>query len=172
MPEDTHKAYLTPSEVAEMLRVLAQSCGSTALAFSMHTHQVAIPAWRWRHQKVAAVEPLLRRGLPRLVAMLSGQGIEIHRADAAFRATKVEAAMPAATPRAEAKGIQANQERSVPAGQSGRSRTDTHRLCPGTACHGRPLRPRPDVWQSAQTTVPCGAPSCPSRAATEFVEST
>ena len=27
----------------------------------MHTHQVAIPAWRWRHQKVAAVEPLLKR---------------------------------------------------------------------------------------------------------------
>lgn len=35
------------SELAEMLRVLARSCGSTALAFSMHTHQVAIPAWRW-----------------------------------------------------------------------------------------------------------------------------
>ena len=31
-------------------------------AFSMHTHQVAIPAWRWRHQKVAAVEPLSEAG--------------------------------------------------------------------------------------------------------------
>ena len=27
----------------------------------MHTHQVAIPAWRWRHQKLAAMEPLLKR---------------------------------------------------------------------------------------------------------------
>ena len=31
-------------ELAEMLRILAYHCGSTALAFSMHTHQVAIPA--------------------------------------------------------------------------------------------------------------------------------
>ena len=44
-------------ELAEMLRILAYHCGSTALAFSMHTHQVAIPAWRWKVQKVAAVEP-------------------------------------------------------------------------------------------------------------------
>ena len=34
-------------ELAAMLRTLAYHCGSTALAFSMHTHQVAIPAWRW-----------------------------------------------------------------------------------------------------------------------------
>src|SRR3954454_17470444 len=34
-------------ELASMLRTLAHHCGSTALAFSMHTHQVAIPAWRW-----------------------------------------------------------------------------------------------------------------------------
>src|SRR6185436_3721181 len=50
-------------ELAAMLRTLAYHCGSTALAFSMHTHQVAIPAWRWRHQPAAraAVEPLLKR---------------------------------------------------------------------------------------------------------------
>lgn len=61
------------SELAEMLRVLAHACGSTALAFSMHTHQVAIPAWRWRHQKVAAVEPLLKRvAAERLILLSSG----------------------------------------------------------------------------------------------------
>jgi alkylation response protein AidB-like acyl-CoA dehydrogenase len=60
-------------ELAEMLRVLARACGSTALAFSMHTHQVAIPAWRWRHQKVAAVEPLLKRvAAERLILLSSG----------------------------------------------------------------------------------------------------
>ena len=48
-------------ELAAMLRTLAYHCGSTALAFSMHTHQVAIPAWRWTHQKAHAVEPLLKR---------------------------------------------------------------------------------------------------------------
>ena len=56
-----------------MLTTLVRACGSTALAFSMHTHQVAIPAWRWRHQKVAAVEPLLRRvAAERLVLLSSG----------------------------------------------------------------------------------------------------
>lgn len=61
------------AELAEMLRILARSCGSSALAFAMHTHQVAIPAWRWRHQKVAAVEPLLRRvAAERLVLLSSG----------------------------------------------------------------------------------------------------
>lgn len=60
-------------ELAEMLRILAHACGSTALAFSMHTHQVAIPAWRWRYQKVAAVEPLLRRvAAERLILLSSG----------------------------------------------------------------------------------------------------
>ena len=33
-----------------MVRALGQHCGSTALALSMHTHQVAIAAWRWRHE--------------------------------------------------------------------------------------------------------------------------
>ena len=62
------------AELAEMLRVLARACGSTALAFSMHTHQVAIPAWRWRHQKVAATEPLLRRVAAERLLLLSSGG--------------------------------------------------------------------------------------------------
>ena len=48
------------AELATMLRVLGQSCGSTALALAMHTHQVAIAAWRWRHDG-APLEPFLRR---------------------------------------------------------------------------------------------------------------
>ncbi len=51
----------TPAELADMLRTLAHYCSSTALAFAMHSHLVAVPAWRWSHQKVAAVEPLLKR---------------------------------------------------------------------------------------------------------------
>ena len=61
-------------ELAEMLRVLAHHCASTALAFSMHTHQVAIPAWRWRHQKVTAVEPLLKRVTAERIMLLSSGG--------------------------------------------------------------------------------------------------
>jgi alkylation response protein AidB-like acyl-CoA dehydrogenase len=60
-------------ELCDMLREIAHGCGSTALAFSMHTHQVAIPAWRWRHQNIAAVEPLLRRvAAERLILLSSG----------------------------------------------------------------------------------------------------
>jgi alkylation response protein AidB-like acyl-CoA dehydrogenase len=63
-------------ELAEMLKVLARACGSTALAFSMHTHQVAIPAWRWRHQKVTAVEPLLKRVAAERLILLSSGGAD------------------------------------------------------------------------------------------------
>jgi alkylation response protein AidB-like acyl-CoA dehydrogenase len=42
-----------------MLRELARSCGSTALALSMHTHLLAATVWRWRQGH--PVEPLLRR---------------------------------------------------------------------------------------------------------------
>ncbi len=38
------------AELSAMLRVLGQYCGSTALALAMHTHQVAVTAWRWRHE--------------------------------------------------------------------------------------------------------------------------
>jgi alkylation response protein AidB-like acyl-CoA dehydrogenase len=61
-------------ELAEMLRTLAHHCGSTALAFSMHTHQVAIPAWRWVHQKATPVEPLLRRIAAERIFLLSSGG--------------------------------------------------------------------------------------------------
>ncbi|MGZ8450808.1 MAG: acyl-CoA dehydrogenase family protein [Candidatus Binatia bacterium] len=60
-------------ELCEMLRLLARSCGSTALAFSMHTHQVATNAWRWRHQK-APVEGLLKRVASENILLLSSGG--------------------------------------------------------------------------------------------------
>jgi alkylation response protein AidB-like acyl-CoA dehydrogenase len=63
-------------ELAAMLRTLAYHCGSTGLAFSMHTHQVAVPAWRWAHQKAAAaaVEPLLKRIAAERIMLLSSGG--------------------------------------------------------------------------------------------------
>jgi alkylation response protein AidB-like acyl-CoA dehydrogenase len=62
------------AELADMLRVLAHHCSSTVLAFSIHTHQVAIPAWRWKNQKVAAVEPLLKRVAAEKLILLSSGG--------------------------------------------------------------------------------------------------
>ena len=60
-----------------MLRELAHGCSSTALALSMHTHQVAFPAWRWHHQPSTRdkTEPLLRRiANEKLVLLSSGGG--------------------------------------------------------------------------------------------------
>ncbi|MSP38397.1 MAG: acyl-CoA dehydrogenase [Deltaproteobacteria bacterium] len=61
------------AELCEMLRTLAHSCGSTALALSMHTHQVATNAWRWCHQK-APVDGLLKRVAVENLILLSSGG--------------------------------------------------------------------------------------------------
>ena len=61
------------AELCGLIRVLAHYCGSTALALSMHTHQVAIAAWRWRHES-APVEPLLRRVAAEQLVLVSSGG--------------------------------------------------------------------------------------------------
>ncbi len=61
------------AEPADVLRVLATYCSSTALALSMHTHQVLIPSWRWRHEG-APVEPLLRRVAAEELVLVSSGG--------------------------------------------------------------------------------------------------
>jgi alkylation response protein AidB-like acyl-CoA dehydrogenase len=79
--------------LAAMLRELAHHCSSTALAFAMHTHQVAIPAWRWVHQK-APVEPLLKRVAAERIILLSSGGSDwiagsgkAEKVDGGFRIT-------------------------------------------------------------------------------------
>jgi acyl-CoA dehydrogenase len=56
-----------------MLRVLGQYCGSTALALSMHTHQLATAVWRWRRDR-APLEPLLRRVATKNLVLVSSGG--------------------------------------------------------------------------------------------------
>jgi alkylation response protein AidB-like acyl-CoA dehydrogenase len=48
------------AEMCAVLRTLGRACSSTGLALAMHTHQVMIPTWRWRHER-APVVPFLRR---------------------------------------------------------------------------------------------------------------
>jgi alkylation response protein AidB-like acyl-CoA dehydrogenase len=74
VPKDLGGGGASIDELATMLRTLAYHCGSTALAFSMHTHQVAIPAWRFTNQKVAAMEPLLKRIAAERIFLLSSGG--------------------------------------------------------------------------------------------------
>lgn len=64
------------ADLAQALRALGRACGSTALAFAMHTHQVAIPAWRWSKRDVKAVEPLLRRVAAERIVLLSAGGAD------------------------------------------------------------------------------------------------
>lgn len=41
-------------EMCNIIRVMAQYCGSTSLAFSMHQHLVAAAVWRYKHKGEAA----------------------------------------------------------------------------------------------------------------------
>ena len=56
-----------------IVRRLGKSCGSTALAFSMHCHQVAVAAWRWQHMQ-APTDGLLRRVAAENLLLVSSGG--------------------------------------------------------------------------------------------------
>jgi indole-3-acetate monooxygenase len=74
VPSELGGGGASVEELAHMLRTMAHYCSSTALAFAMHTHQVAIPAWRWKYQKVAAVEPLLKRVAAEKIILVTSGG--------------------------------------------------------------------------------------------------
>jgi alkylation response protein AidB-like acyl-CoA dehydrogenase len=74
VPADLGGAGAGIPALCDMVRELAHHCGSTALAFSMHTHQVAIPAWRWTRQQAAPVAPLLKRVAADNITLLSSGG--------------------------------------------------------------------------------------------------
>ena len=50
----------TVADMCDAIRILGAACGSTALAFSMHSHVVAVAAWRWRNDQ-APTEAMLKR---------------------------------------------------------------------------------------------------------------
>ena len=60
VPRELGGDGLELAELCEMVRTIARACSSTGLAFSMHTHQVGLNAWRLKHQK-APVAPLLEK---------------------------------------------------------------------------------------------------------------
>jgi acyl-CoA dehydrogenase len=60
-------------ELCDMLRGLAHHCSSTALALSMHTHLVAVNAWRWRHEK-APTDGLLKKVAAEQLVLVSSGG--------------------------------------------------------------------------------------------------
>lgn len=60
-------------DLCSVLRTLGRYSSSTALAFSMHTHQVMVPTWRWHHQN-APVEGLLKRVATEQIILVSSGG--------------------------------------------------------------------------------------------------
>ncbi len=73
VPAELGGGGATVSELGAMLRTLAGYSASTALALSMHTHQVAIPAWRWRNENGAG-EPLLKDVAAENIVLVSSGG--------------------------------------------------------------------------------------------------
>jgi acyl-CoA dehydrogenase len=75
------------AEICGAIRRLGATCGSTALAFSMHSHLVAVAAWRWRVQQ-APTEGLLKRVAAEDLVLISSGGSDWLSSGGA--ATKVE----------------------------------------------------------------------------------
>ena len=61
------------AEICQVIRRLGAACGSTALAFAMHSHLVAVAAWRWRAQG-APTEGLLKRVAAEDLVLVSSGG--------------------------------------------------------------------------------------------------
>jgi alkylation response protein AidB-like acyl-CoA dehydrogenase len=67
IPEELGGSGVTHSEMCDILRVLAQYCGSTALALSMHQHLLSANVWKYKQgqgmeemlKKVASNQPVL-----------------------------------------------------------------------------------------------------------------
>jgi len=74
-------------EMCHAIRRLANYCGSTALAFSMHSHLVATAAWRWRNEKAPTDKLLQRVAAENLILVSSGGSDWLHSAGTA---TKVD----------------------------------------------------------------------------------
>jgi alkylation response protein AidB-like acyl-CoA dehydrogenase len=61
------------TDLCAVLRILGRYSSSTALAFSMHMHQVMVPTWRWHNQN-APVEGLLKRVATEQIMLVSSGG--------------------------------------------------------------------------------------------------
>ncbi len=75
VPTELGGGGATQRELCDMLRTLAGYCGSTALALSMHTHNVAVAAWRWRNDKTPT-DGLLRRVAAEQIVLISTGGAD------------------------------------------------------------------------------------------------
>lgn len=92
VPTELGGGGATIRETCELLRTLAGGCPSTALALSMHTHVVAVTAWKHREGKPVAA--LLRRIASEQLVIVSTGGTdwvdsvgEMRKVDGGYRVT-------------------------------------------------------------------------------------
>ena len=69
VPEEFGGRGVSHSTMCELLRTLAQYCGATALAHSMHQHLVATTLWKFRHGQGG--EPVLRNVAAKQLVLVS-----------------------------------------------------------------------------------------------------
>ncbi|WP_369058750.1 acyl-CoA dehydrogenase family protein [Caulobacter sp. 73W] len=87
VPAELGGGDATYAELCGMVRRLGASCGSTALAYAMHSHLVAVAVWRWRNQG-APTEGLLKRVAAEDLVLISSGGSDWLKS--AGEAVKVE----------------------------------------------------------------------------------
>lgn len=71
IPEELGGGGVSYPEMCDILRILAQYCGSTALALSMHQHLVAAAIWKYLHKNEGA-ETLTKIAAHQLILVSTG----------------------------------------------------------------------------------------------------
>ena len=74
VPAELGGGGATYAEHAAIIRTIARGCGSTALAYSMHSHLLQALIWRHRHNATPPAEPLLRRLAKEELVLVSSGG--------------------------------------------------------------------------------------------------
>lgn len=69
VPEAFGGGGLSHREMCDLIRLLGQYCGSTALAFSMHQHLVGATIWKYRHKGEGA--PVLQKVADKQLVLIS-----------------------------------------------------------------------------------------------------
>ncbi len=73
VPEELGGGGASIGEICDVIRIVGGSCGSTALAAAMHSHIVAVAAWRWKNQG-APTDGLLKRIAAEKLKLVSSGG--------------------------------------------------------------------------------------------------
>ena len=73
VPDELGGGGAAIGEICEALKIIGAACGSTALAAAMHSHIVAVAAWRWKNQG-APTDGLLKRVVAEKLKLVSSGG--------------------------------------------------------------------------------------------------